>query len=437
MAPFDGSGNFVLSDTIAPATNADANELQAILTDIQDAIDACVVADGQSTITAGLKGADGTASLPAYSFAADLNSGLYRIGSDNIGLSLGGTKRIDFGTAGTAITGTFDATSYTDPLTVTSTTAGAGIGPLLTLYRNKTASVSDIIGGVQFDSNNSTPARKTFGTIKTLVTDPTAGSEDAILIMQQLIAGANTIIFQSAAAGIGLFGSLSIVGALTGVTNITMNGAISGVTAPTVPSLTSDGASHTYTPSAGMVRIRVRMCGGGSGGGGSTANNGNAGTATLFADWTANPGSVGGGNGGAGGAGGTGGTVGTGTQVFRVAGGAGNGSGSTVVANVSLPGGVGGSNPLGGAGGGGQNGAGGTNAAANTGGGGGGAGGTSASNSGGGGGAGEYVEFYMTAAQVGASKTYTIGAKGTGGAAGGRAGGDGATGALIIEELYA
>ncbi len=42
----------------------------------------------------------------------------------------------------------------------------------------------------------------------------------------------------------------------------------------------------------------------------------------------------------------------------------------------------------------------------------------------------------MTAAQVGASKTYTVGAKGTGGAAGGRKGGDGADGCIIVEEYY-
>jgi hypothetical protein len=42
----------------------------------------------------------------------------------------------------------------------------------------------------------------------------------------------------------------------------------------------------------------------------------------------------------------------------------------------------------------------------------------------------------MSAAQAGASQTYTVGAKGTGGAAGGAAGGDGAGGIVLVKEFY-
>ncbi len=42
----------------------------------------------------------------------------------------------------------------------------------------------------------------------------------------------------------------------------------------------------------------------------------------------------------------------------------------------------------------------------------------------------------MTAAQVGANQTYTVGTGGNGGAAGGLAGGNGAAGIIIIEEFY-
>ena len=59
---------------------------------------------------------NGTESLPYYTWSSDLNSGLYRIGSDNIGLSLGGTKRVDFGAATTAFTGEVTATGFTGTL---------------------------------------------------------------------------------------------------------------------------------------------------------------------------------------------------------------------------------------------------------------------------------------------------------------------------------
>jgi hypothetical protein len=53
-------------------------------------------------------GGDGTVSLPFYSHSADTDSGHYRIGTNNIGLALGGSKVVDYGAAtttfGSAIT---------------------------------------------------------------------------------------------------------------------------------------------------------------------------------------------------------------------------------------------------------------------------------------------------------------------------------------------
>lgn len=70
-----------------------------------------------STVTAGqYSGGDGTVSAPFYSFTSDLNTGFYRIGADNVGLTLGGTKRVDFGAATTAFTGEVTATGFTGTL---------------------------------------------------------------------------------------------------------------------------------------------------------------------------------------------------------------------------------------------------------------------------------------------------------------------------------
>lgn len=41
---------------------------------------------------------DGTAALPAHSFSADTDTGVYRIGADNVGFSAGGTLRWDYNT---------------------------------------------------------------------------------------------------------------------------------------------------------------------------------------------------------------------------------------------------------------------------------------------------------------------------------------------------
>lgn len=187
--------------------------------------------------------------------------------------------------------------------------------------------------------------------------------------------------------------------------------------APTVQTFLS-GSALTYTPTAGMVRIRVRMVAGSGG------DNGTGGGNSLFGGW----GTVGGqaSSGSSGGIGGTGGATGTGALIMRVAGV--NGGAGSNNSSFSANGGAGGNSPFGGAGAGGALSTG-TVASANTGSGGGGRGYqpgvTGISN--GGGGAGEYVEFWMTAAQVGASQGYTVGTAGSVGGAAGR---------IIVEEFY-
>jgi len=52
---------------------------------------------------------------PALIFGADSLSGLYRIGTNNIGLTINGTKLLDMSSAAVAITGTLSATGLISP----------------------------------------------------------------------------------------------------------------------------------------------------------------------------------------------------------------------------------------------------------------------------------------------------------------------------------
>ncbi len=54
--------------------------------------------------------ADGAFNLPGITFTSDPNTGIYRIGADNIGISTNGTKRIDVADATTTITNNLTAT---------------------------------------------------------------------------------------------------------------------------------------------------------------------------------------------------------------------------------------------------------------------------------------------------------------------------------------
>lgn len=88
-----------------------------------------------STTSAGQHlGSNGTVSLPFYSFSSDPDSGFYRIGANNIGLTLNGAKVVDYNTSGmngpigatTAATGAFTtlAASGTGAITGVLTMGG-------------------------------------------------------------------------------------------------------------------------------------------------------------------------------------------------------------------------------------------------------------------------------------------------------------------------
>jgi fibronectin-binding autotransporter adhesin len=49
---------------------------------------------------------DGTAALPSWTFANDLDTGVYRIGANNFGIAVGGAKIVDVASTGVSVTGT-------------------------------------------------------------------------------------------------------------------------------------------------------------------------------------------------------------------------------------------------------------------------------------------------------------------------------------------
>lgn len=65
-----------------------------------------------SPVTASIfRAGNGTVSLPSYTFTSDLDSGIYRIGANNIGVAVNAAKVLDIGTTGLGITGVATITS--------------------------------------------------------------------------------------------------------------------------------------------------------------------------------------------------------------------------------------------------------------------------------------------------------------------------------------
>ncbi|HXE39918.1 MAG TPA: hypothetical protein VN639_15745 [Azonexus sp.] len=74
-----------------------------------------------------------------------------------------------------------------------STEAAAAAGPIFDLYRNSASpAAADFIGEIDFTGQNSTPAKKTYATIGAQITDATAATEDAAIVLKAMLAGTLT-----------------------------------------------------------------------------------------------------------------------------------------------------------------------------------------------------------------------------------------------------
>jgi|TARA_R100000093_G_scaffold28462_1_gene15747 hypothetical protein len=101
---------------------------------------------------------DGTEALPYYSYSADPNSGAWRVGADQLGWSVGGTKGLDLSTTGLTVTGTLTTSgviSQDDTTDTSSTTTGSihtdgGVGVAKSIHVGTT---SRLVGNVTVDGD--------------------------------------------------------------------------------------------------------------------------------------------------------------------------------------------------------------------------------------------------------------------------------------------
>lgn len=86
-----GAKNTIIGANVAGLAAALSNNI--ILADGDGVIRLQIDSSGNTTLAGTVATAAGTAALPAHTFSADLNTGLYNIGADSLGLSTGGTLR--------------------------------------------------------------------------------------------------------------------------------------------------------------------------------------------------------------------------------------------------------------------------------------------------------------------------------------------------------
>jgi hypothetical protein len=120
----NGSGTYTVPNSFTPSTTIDSSDVNQNFTDLGDEITNSVAVDGQSVMTGALKAANGAAGTPSITFGSDLNTGIYRIGSDNIGVAANGAKVLDIATTGLSITGTLTPSGQIVSIAGTKTAPG-------------------------------------------------------------------------------------------------------------------------------------------------------------------------------------------------------------------------------------------------------------------------------------------------------------------------
>lgn len=204
---------------------------------------------------------NGTALLPAFTWSSDLNTGIYRIGADNLGIAVGGAKVIDVAAAGVSITGTLavsGAVAFKDTLFTlqddgdTSKQLAFQLSGLTTAT-TRTLTLQDVSGTIALTSNKlSAFAATTSAELAGIISDET---------------GSGSLVFASTPTLV-----TPVLGAATG-TSLTLSSFIDITEIASPASPASDhlrlfakdvtGATHLFTRDSAGTEVDITAAGGG------------------------------------------------------------------------------------------------------------------------------------------------------------------------------
>lgn len=176
---YNGSGTFNLytpGNPVVTGTTISSTWANNTLSDIATGLSTAVTKNGQTTATAGIGFYAGTVSLPGIYLGTDTATGFYRIGLNNNGYSVNGTKLLDMaaglltvvgkvspsttgGIVGTTTNNNADAGSYGEYMadTVVAATSGATTGTAQNVTSLAlTAGDWDVSGNITFNYNAAT-----------------------------------------------------------------------------------------------------------------------------------------------------------------------------------------------------------------------------------------------------------------------------------------
>lgn len=105
-------------------TAINSAQVNARLSDIESELTNSLDRNGRGGMLAATRGIDGTVAAPAYSWTSETGTGLYRIGSNDIGFAVNQVKKLELTSSLFTVT---PAASFSSTLAVTGTTTSTGI----------------------------------------------------------------------------------------------------------------------------------------------------------------------------------------------------------------------------------------------------------------------------------------------------------------------
>lgn len=217
-----------------------------------------VSATGLGVVGTALIG-NGTVSLPAVSFTADPDSGMYRIGANNVGVAVNGAKVLDVGTTGLAVTGLLSATTTLD-VTGVATFANGAVGapgvsftsdPDTGIYRIGANNLGVAAAGAKVLDVSATGLAVTglvsATTSVSATTTVTAGTNlVATAYIQGSVGNALTAAGSDRATSLALTKSIN---------NVTTAAASTGVTLPAVATVGIGGSVIIFNAGANAIQV--------------------------------------------------------------------------------------------------------------------------------------------------------------------------------------
>jgi len=90
--PRNGSGTMSVTNSFSSGTTISSSEMNANFTDFASEVTNSLPRDGQAAMTGQLKVTAGTAAAPGVIFSTDTDTGVFRAGANQLGVSVGGSS---------------------------------------------------------------------------------------------------------------------------------------------------------------------------------------------------------------------------------------------------------------------------------------------------------------------------------------------------------